>query len=161
MNPQTHKPINPKTRYNQASQGTLLHESESTSQPIILFDGVCNLCDHSVQFIIQRDHQRRFKFAALQSVAGQRLLREQGLPTEEFRSIVLLEGGKLWQKSSAALRIARRLSGLWPLLYLLILVPAPIRDFIYDCIATRRYRWFGKKETCLIPTPELRSRFLS
>lgn len=131
------------------------------SQPVILFDGVCNFCDRSVQFVLHRDPKGIFKFAALQSAAGQRLLQERGLPREEFQSIVLLDGDGVWQRSDAALRITRSLSGLWPLLYGFVLVPRPIRDFVYGFIAERRYAWFGKKETCAIPSPETRSRFLS
>lgn len=132
-----------------------------TQPPIILFDGVCNLCAWSVQFIIKHDPRGAFKFAALQSPAGQTLLAARGLAQEHFDSVVLIEGDRFYKESSAALRIARRLSGLWPLLYGFMIVPTFIRDWVYQFIATHRYGWFGKTDSCLMPTPDLNSRFLS
>ncbi|HWP90847.1 MAG TPA: thiol-disulfide oxidoreductase DCC family protein [Thermodesulfobacteriota bacterium] len=129
-------------------------------QPIILFDGVCNFCSGIVLFTIRRDPEGIFKYAPLQSEAGQGLLRHFGLPTDDFNSFILVEGNKCYQKSTAILRIARRIEGLWPLLYLFVLFPRPVRDFIYDIVVKNRYKWFGKREECLIPTPEIRSRFL-
>jgi predicted DCC family thiol-disulfide oxidoreductase YuxK len=129
-------------------------------QPIILFDGVCNFCSGIVLFTIKRDPEGIFKYAPLQSEAGQGLLKHFGLPANDFNSFILIEGDKCYQKSTAVLRVARRIKGLWPLLYLFIVVPRPIRDFIYDIVARNRYRRFGKKEQCLIPTPDIRSRFL-
>jgi predicted DCC family thiol-disulfide oxidoreductase YuxK len=131
------------------------------SNLVILFDGVCNLCNSSVQFIIRHDPDGRFKFAALQSAAGQSLLRDHHLDPSDFTSIVLLLNGGIYQKSRAALEITRRLPGLWPLLYFFIIVPPIIRDRIYDWIAANRYKWFGRTEECMVPTPELRSRFLA
>ena len=130
--------------------------------PVILFDGVCNLCNHSVNFIIDRDPQARFRFAALQSPAAQALLAARGLPppAAEPESILLLAGDKVHQRSGAALRIARGLRGAWPLLSAFLLVPAPLRDWVYRWIARNRYRWFGKSDTCRMPTPELKARFL-
>jgi predicted DCC family thiol-disulfide oxidoreductase YuxK len=128
---------------------------------IILFDGVCNLCNTSVQFVIQRDTSGKFNYAALQSVAGQKLLKENNLPANEFYSIILIKNGEVFQRSRAALEIARELSGLWPLLYVFVIVPPFIRNGIYNWIAKNRYRWFGRKEECMIPTPELKSRFLN
>jgi len=128
---------------------------------IILFDGVCNLCNTSVQFVIQRDTSGKFNYAALQSVAGQKLLKENNLPANEFYSIILIKNGEVFQRSRAALEIARGLSGLWPLLYVFVIVPPFIRNGIYNWIAKNRYRWFGRKEECMIPTPELKSRFLN
>lgn len=128
--------------------------------PILLFDGVCNLCEASVQFIIKRDPQARFRFAPLQSKTGQELLRQRGLESGELSTMVLLDGGRHYTKSDAALRIARRLSKGWSLLAVAWVVPRPIRDWVYERIAANRYRWFGQKESCLVPTPELRSRFL-
>lgn len=128
---------------------------------VVLFDGVCNLCDRSVQFILDRDPKQRFRFAALQSDKGQELLRNHGQSTGELNSIVLVEGGRCFVRSTAALRIARRLRWPWPMLYAAIVVPAPVRDWIYNWVAANRYRWFGKAESCRIPTPELRNRFLS
>lgn len=128
--------------------------------PVVLFDGVCNFCDASVQFIIRRDPRAKFRFAALQSEFAQKALTKNQLNTEKFDSIVLLEEGKVYQKSTAALRIARRLNGLWPLLYGFIILPAFFRNVFYDIIARNRYRWFGKKDQCMIPGPEIRMRFI-
>ncbi|HWQ15765.1 MAG TPA: thiol-disulfide oxidoreductase DCC family protein [Roseiflexaceae bacterium] len=129
--------------------------------PIILFDGVCNLCQRSVRFIIERDERGLFRFASLQSATGRRLLAEHGLETpDEPESIVLIEGGQATTASTAALRIARRLRGAWPLLYALVVVPRPLRDAVYRFVARHRYRWFGRQETCMVPSPALRARFL-
>ncbi len=125
-----------------------------------MFDGVCNLCNSSVNFIIDHDPKGHFKFAALQSDFGQEKLNELGFNTEDFDSLVLLSGGKVYKKSSAALRIARKLKGLYPLLYIFIIIPPFIRHAAYDVIARNRYRWWGKQDSCRMPTPELRSRFV-
>jgi predicted DCC family thiol-disulfide oxidoreductase YuxK len=130
------------------------------NKSLLLFDGVCNLCNSSVQFILLRDKKDRFRFASLQSDYGQNLLREHNLPTESFNSLVLVENGKVYQKSTAALRIARKLKGLWPLLFAFIIIPPFIRNFVYDIIAKNRYRWFGKKEECMLPRPEWKQKFL-
>ncbi|HEX2091883.1 MAG TPA: thiol-disulfide oxidoreductase DCC family protein [Longimicrobiaceae bacterium] len=127
---------------------------------VVLFDGVCNLCNHSVQFILQHDPHGHFRFASLQSPAGQRLLREHGFPPGELGSVILVEGGHAYTRSDAALRIARRLSGAWPALAGLRVVPRFVRDRVYDWVAAHRYRWFGKREACMLPTPALRARFL-
>lgn len=137
----------------------------STSAPVILFDGVCNLCNGAVNFIIDRDKPGRFRFAALQSQRASALLVQQGakplVAGTDPDSMVLLEDGKLYEQSTAALRIARRLSGVWPVLYyLFIWVPRPIRDWVYRVIARNRYRWFGKTDACRMPTPALKARFL-
>jgi predicted DCC family thiol-disulfide oxidoreductase YuxK len=123
---------------------------------VVLFDGVCNLCNGAVRFILARDPAARFRFASLQSDAARRLMGTGG-PTE---TIVLLDAGKTYVKSTAALRIARGLRFPWPLLYAFVAVPRPVRDLIYDWVARHRYRWFGKRDTCMLPTPELRERFL-
>jgi predicted DCC family thiol-disulfide oxidoreductase YuxK len=133
---------------------------EGTPHPIVLFDGVCNLCNGSVQFILKRDSQARFRFASLQSEAGRSLLVQHGLDPEALSSVVVIEGGRVWQESSAALRIARHLPGLWKLLRVFLVIPRPLRDAVYRLIARNRYRWFGKTETCWLPTPELKGRFL-
>ncbi len=127
---------------------------------IVLFDGECNLCNGSVQFIIRRDKRRRFRFAALQSEAGQEILRKYRLPHDKISTVVLIAGNRVYTRSDAALGIARRLDGLWPLCYAGIAAPRFIRDQVYDFIARNRYRWFGKQEACMAPTPELRARFL-
>lgn len=130
-------------------------------QPVILFDGVCNFCNSSVNFIIKRNREKDIRFAALQSEAGKRLLNEYRLPAGEMESIVFIENGNAYQRSTAALRICRRLSGAWPLCYGFILVPRFIRDAVYNWIAANRYKWFGVQEQCMIPTPEIRERFLN
>jgi predicted DCC family thiol-disulfide oxidoreductase YuxK len=128
--------------------------------PVVLFDGVCNLCSWSVNFIIDRDPGARFRFAPLQSAEGRRLLARFGLPAEPITSMVLVEQDRCFTRSTAALRIARNLGGAWPLAYVFMLVPRPVRDVIYDWVARHRYRWFGRSDACRVPTPELRSRFL-
>lgn len=128
--------------------------------PTILFDGVCNLCNGSIQFILKRDPRARFRFASLQSESGRRLVTENGLDPDVLSSVILIEDGKVYRESTAALRIARHMSGAWKLLRVFVLIPRPIRDAVYRMIARNRYRWFGKSETCWLPTPELRARFL-
>lgn len=135
-------------------------EESSPVPSIILFDGVCNLCSGSVNFVIRRDPQAKFQFAALQSGPGQILLKNFNLPTDEFNTFILIEADHYYQRSTAALRVLKNLNGLWPLLYALVLVPRPIRDFFYQIIARNRYRWFGKRDQCLMPTPDLQKRFL-
>jgi predicted DCC family thiol-disulfide oxidoreductase YuxK len=128
--------------------------------PVILFDGECNLCDGTVQFIIRHDRRKQFQFAALQSKAGQRLAPDDTGAEGELKSIVLVEDGILHRESTAALRIARRMNFPWPLLYGFIILPPFIRNAVYKFIAHNRYKWFGKKDSCLIPTGDLRARFL-
>jgi predicted DCC family thiol-disulfide oxidoreductase YuxK len=134
---------------------------EISSKQIILFDGVCNLCNQSVQFVIQRDSSSKFLYTALQSETGQRLLREYHLPVGNVYSVILLKNNKVYQRSSAALEIARGLNGLWPLFYAFIIIPPFIRNAVYDWIARNRYKWFGQRNECMIPTTELKSRFLN
>lgn len=129
-------------------------------KPVVLFDGVCNLCTGAVQFIIERDPTGVFRFASLQSEAGQELLARFDLPTDDFDSFVLVEGNDYYTKSSAALRVAKRLGGAYALLYPFRFVPRVIRDGVYDLVADHRYQVFGRKEQCMMPTPELESRFL-
>jgi predicted DCC family thiol-disulfide oxidoreductase YuxK len=126
---------------------------------IILFDGVCNLCNHSVQFIIKRDPKGHFKFASLQSEIGQKLVEQYGIP-KGIESIIYIENDKVYIKSSAALRISRKLNGYWRYLKILSILPSSVRDFFYDIIAKNRYKWFGKKESCMLPTTETKKRFL-
>ncbi len=127
---------------------------------IIYFDGVCNLCNASIQFILNRDPKGKFKFCALQSPRGKKMIQENGFSAESFDTFLLSENGTLYTRSTAALRTLKELSGGWPLLYGLIIVPAVLRDFVYRLVAKNRYRWFGKKESCMVPTPEIRSLFL-
>ncbi len=131
------------------------------ANPIILFDGICNLCNGAVQFIIKHDPEKKFLFTSLQSEAGQQLLKEYKLPSENFNSFLLLQDDTILSKSTAALKVARQLKSAWKLLYIFIIVPKFIRDALYSYIATNRYKWFGKKDDCMIPTPELQARFLS
>ena len=125
--------------------------------PIVLFDGVCNLCTGSVRFVIARDSRRQFRFASLQSSVAERLLGRR----DTLESVVLVEDGRTYRKSTAALRIVRRLDGLWPLLSVLLVIPRPLRDAVYDWIGARRYRWFGRTDACWTPQPELADRFLA
>lgn len=127
---------------------------------IIFFDGVCNLCNASINFIIDRDPEKRFLFASLQSNIARQKLEAFGMDTNRMESIILLKDGKIYKESSAALRIALGMNGAWPILYVFWLIPKPIRDFVYRLIAKNRYKWFGKRETCRLPTPDLKERFL-
>jgi predicted DCC family thiol-disulfide oxidoreductase YuxK len=128
------------------------------AQHIIIFDGVCNLCNSSVQFIIKRDKKARFKFLTLQSQKARELIKPFGIGKED--SVLYLREGVLYTRSSAALHIARGLDGLWPLLFGFIIVPAFLRDAIYDWIAKKRYRWFGKRDICMVPEEGFEDRFL-
>jgi predicted DCC family thiol-disulfide oxidoreductase YuxK len=136
--------------------------SEAQQNGIILFDGVCNFCNSSVNFIIDHDAKNYFKFAALQSEAGERLQKEYGINAEDkdLDSVLLIEDEKLHTHSTAALRIARNLKGALPLLYVFIIVPKPLRDFFYKLFAKNRYRLFGKRDACRLPLPEERAKFL-
>jgi predicted DCC family thiol-disulfide oxidoreductase YuxK len=127
---------------------------------VIVFDGVCNWCNAWVNFTIDHDPHGRFKFGTLQSEPAQQILKDLRLPADDFETFLLLEQGRVFTKSTAALRILRQLSGIWPLFYLGIVVPRPLRDAVYDYIARRRYEWMGQSETCRIPTPAERNRFV-
>jgi predicted DCC family thiol-disulfide oxidoreductase YuxK len=128
---------------------------------IIFFDGICNFCNSSVNFIIKRDKKNYFKFASLQSEYAQNFLELKNLPKNEFESIILLENNKIFQKSTAALKIAKHLNGFWKIFYILIIIPSFIRNFFYDIIAKNRYKWFGKRESCMIPDEKVRDKFLN
>lgn len=138
--------------------------SENPEGPVLLFDGVCNLCAGVVRFIIPRDRTGRFRFAALQSEIGETRLRQAGLEIDlsdpANATLVLIEGGRAHVRSSAALRIAANLGGAWPLLATLLIVPRPLRDLVYRWVARNRYRWFGKKDVCYIPDSDESRRFL-
>lgn len=159
-------------------------EAACEKSPILLFDGVCNFCSAAVQFVIHHDRLGRIRFASLQSVEGQALLQHLGIDspslspsatptasatpspspiakTEEMNSVVLLRGGVAFTRSDAVLQLVRYLAMPWPLLAVLQVVPSALRDYVYDWIARNRYRWFGYKEVCFLPAPELQSRFLS
>lgn len=133
---------------------------EGTGKVIALIDGQCVMCNSISQWFIERDAADIFRFASLQSSVGKRLLREGGMRDTSIDTFVLIDGGCYYTRSTAALRALRRLGGKWRLLYAFRIVPRFIRDAAYRYIANRRYRWFGKKESCPIPTPQLRSKFL-
>ncbi|MCE4057934.1 thiol-disulfide oxidoreductase DCC family protein [Pseudomonas sp. Au-Pse12] len=127
---------------------------------VLLFDGVCKLCNASVQFVIRHDRQRRIKLASMQSPQGQALLKWFGQPTERFDTVLLIEDQGLSQRSEAFIRLMAQLPAPWRWLRLLRWIPRPLRDWAYDRIAGNRYRWFGRHEVCLLPSPEHRGRFL-
>ncbi len=133
----------------------------AADHPIVLFDGVCHLCHHTVRFILPRDRSARFRFAPLQSEPGRALLRRHGRDPDAIDAVVLIDAEGLHEKSSATLRVVRQLSGAWPLLALFLWVPAGLRDVFYDFVARHRYRWFGRSEQCSLPLPEWRDRFLA
>ncbi|HEY0047979.1 MAG TPA: thiol-disulfide oxidoreductase DCC family protein [Pyrinomonadaceae bacterium] len=128
---------------------------------VILFDGVCNFCNGAVNFIIDRDKAGYFKFAPLQSEIGEKLLAENGIDKIETDSVVLIEDGKVYTHSTAALRVARKLDGAWKFTYGFVVVPRFVRNFFYRLFAKYRYKMFGKQDACMLPTPEIRQRFLA
>jgi len=128
---------------------------------IIIFDGICNFCNHSVDFIMKKDKQNYFLFTANQQEAGKKILAEKGILGSEVNTIYLYEEGHLYKESSAALRIARHLSFPYNILYCFVIVPPFLRNGIYQFIARNRYKWFGKKESCRLPSPAERARFLT
>lgn len=133
---------------------------EAADKKIVLFDGVCNLCNGSVQFMLKRDKKDQFVFGSLQGKTGQEYLRKFNMPADGFNSFMLVEGGRLYSKSTGALRMLKHIGGAWSLLYGFIIVPKFIRDTVYDFIATHRYKWFGKQDSCWLPTPALKAKFL-
>lgn len=137
-----------------------MNENMSSSK-IILFDGVCNLCNSTVQKVIQNDYKNQFKFASLQSDFGQNFLEKNNLSKDEFQSIILVDGEKYYTKSDAALRIGKELKGIYKYSRFLFIFPRFIRDFVYDIISRNRYKWFGKQDNCWLPTPDLQKRFLN
>jgi predicted DCC family thiol-disulfide oxidoreductase YuxK len=133
----------------------------SQEKSVILFDGVCNLCNASIDFIITRDQKNHFLVGALQEEAGKQLLSRYQVNPEYLDSLVLIEGGKIYFRSTAALKIAKNLPGIWSWLHGFIFLPVGFRDAIYDWIGRNRYRWFGKKSTCRLPSPEEKAKFLT
>lgn len=129
-------------------------------KPVVLFDGVCNFCNYWVNFAIKRDRKKKLLFAALQGETAGRILDTYNILPTETSSVILIDNGKMYTQSSASIRISKYLHGGWKLFYALMIVPKFIRDPIYNIIARNRYRWFGKKDKCMIPTPELKERFL-
>ena len=135
--------------------------NESEKSAVVLFDGVCNFCNSSINFIIEHDKKNYFKFAPLQSEIAQKLLKENNLDSPDIDSVILIEDGTAFTHSTAALKIARGLGGIWSVAYIFIIIPKFIRDFFYKLFAKNRYRLFGKKDTCMMPTPEIRAKFLT
>lgn len=133
---------------------------DSIDGPVILFDGVCNLCNGAVQWVIERDGAGVFRFASLQSEIGQTLVQEYDNPTEDLDSVVLIADGDCYTKSRAALGVLKRLGVPYSLLYPFVFVPRVVRDRVYDFVADNRYDWFGKRDSCMVPDPELEDRFL-
>ena len=129
------------------------------TNPVILFDGVCNLCNSSVEKIIAADPKKQFRFASLQGSFGQEVLQKFQLPPRELNSFILLENNQIFTRTTGALKVARKLSGAWPLLYAFIVVPRFLRDGIYNIITRNRYKWFGKKESCMVPHAALQELF--
>jgi predicted DCC family thiol-disulfide oxidoreductase YuxK len=130
------------------------------SEPVLLFDGVCNLCNSSVQFILKHEKNEQLNFAAIQSEAGDRLLKSYNFDPNQTDSVILIKDNKVYTASDAVLTLTQFLKFPFSLGKLLLVVPNPIRDFFYKKIARNRYKWFGKRESCMIPTPQLRRRFL-
>jgi predicted DCC family thiol-disulfide oxidoreductase YuxK len=128
--------------------------------PIILFDGVCNFCNGAINFILRQDKSGVFRFAALQSPAGQQLLQQYHLPTQSFDSFILIENGRVYKSSTAGIKLYNRLPWYWKWTQVFWIVPRFLRDAIYNTIARNRYKWFGRKDQCMVPTPEQKSRFL-
>jgi predicted DCC family thiol-disulfide oxidoreductase YuxK len=146
--------------YGAGSQSNRTHGLSVSEKATILFDGVCNLCNASVNFVIDRDPAGYFRFGALQSEEGRSLLASLSYPGNYLDSILLVENGEVFRDSDAAVRIAKHLAGAWSMLYHFRWIPRPVRDGVYRWVARNRYRWFGRRDVCRIPTPELKARFL-
>ena len=138
-----------------------VEQKMDSDKKIILFDGVCNLCNRSVQYIIKRDKRDKFRFATLQGEIGQQLIKERNIDTSKVDSIILIEPGvAYYTKSTAALKIGQSFGGWWKISNILNLIPRQLGDIVYDLVAKYRYRWFGQKEECMVPTPALKAKFL-
>ena len=133
---------------------------KNSPQPLLLFDGVCNLCNSSVQYVIKHDKKQKFKFASLQSDAATEILLQHKVKNSDLNSIILIHNNELYDKSSAILRLLKIIGGFHSLAYIFIIIPKSIRDVVYDYVAKNRYKWYGKKDSCMIPTLELKNRFL-
>lgn len=130
-------------------------------EPIVVFDGGCNLCSHTVHFVVAHESAPTLRFASVQSPAGSRLMRELGFDSNDAKTFILVEHGKAYVRSEAAIRIARHLRRPWRFLGLVRILPPFVRDGVYDIVARNRYRWFGRRETCMVPSPTLAARFLN
>lgn len=135
-------------------------EGNTSPQRIVLFDGICNFCNFWIQFALKRDSKEKLLFTSLQGETAKKLLPQYGIDPAILTSVIFIDNGKVYKESSAALRVCRYLDGGWKLLYVLILIPPFLRDYTYQWIGKNRYKWFGKKETCMLPTPAQRKRFL-
>ncbi|KJS00598.1 MAG: hypothetical protein VR65_12380 [Desulfobulbaceae bacterium BRH_c16a] len=133
---------------------------EKTDQPLIIFDGVCNLCEYSVKFIVKNDRQARFKFVSAQSDRGKELQRLHGVDIFKDGSVILLKNDQVYVKSDAVVEIAKDLEGLWRFLHVFKFIPKPVRDLVYSIISKNRYRWFGRKNQCLLSDKNIKDRFL-
>jgi predicted DCC family thiol-disulfide oxidoreductase YuxK len=133
---------------------------EKSNTKIVLFDGVCNLCNSSVQFILKRDKKKQFRFASLQGKFGQKVLKNNNFSTVSLNTLILIEDDKIFTRSTGVLRMMKHLGGGWSLLYGFIIIPKFIRDAFYNWVSKNRYKWFGKKDECMVPTKELKERFL-
>ncbi len=131
------------------------------NQRIILFDGVCNLCNSAVKFVLKRDKKSVFKFASLQSDIAKKLLKDFEVSGIGEGTFVLIDDGEVYTRSTAALKVSKHLSGIWPLMTIFMIVPRFMRDWVYNLISKNRYRWFGKRDTCMIPSPEMKIKFLN
>ena len=132
----------------------------NSTYPIVLFDGVCNFCNYWVNFAIKRDKKKKLRFTPLQGETAKRLLPQYNISSTSLSSVIFIDGNKIYTQSSAAIRICKYLDGGWKLFYGLMIIPKFFRDWLYTVIARNRYKWFGKKDVCMIPTPEMRTRFL-
>ncbi len=132
----------------------------SPAHPVLLFDGYCNLCNFWANFLLAADSKHNLKFATQQSSVGQQLLLQHGHDSAVLESVILIDREDIFVKSSAVLQVLRQLGGVWKFFYIMIIVPRPLRDFFYDVVARNRYRWFGKREHCRIPSAPDRERFL-
>jgi predicted DCC family thiol-disulfide oxidoreductase YuxK len=130
------------------------------NHPVVLFDGECNFCNGIVNFLIRQDKKKRLRFAAMQSAAGQKLLQQYGFPGQYLKSFVFIENGKAYKKSTAGLRLYGMLPWYWKWTQAFWIVPPFLRDAVYELISNNRYVWFGKRNSCMVPTPEVRGRFL-
>jgi predicted DCC family thiol-disulfide oxidoreductase YuxK len=137
-----------------------MNKNYASTYQVVLFDGVCNFCNHSINFVIKRDRKNLLKFAALQSEAGLQLMEQYGLSATNLQSFIFIEKGKAFDKSTAALKVCKYLGAAWPLCYGFIIVPKVIRDGLYNFVAKNRYKWFGKQNECMVPTPAVRAKFL-
>lgn len=142
------------------ANGQIVRTALPAGGPVILFDGVCNLCAGFVRFVIARDAARVFRFVPAQSALGTALLCDLGMSTIDYESNILIEGGRAWFKSEAFIRVAARLRRPWPACRLARLCPRAVRDWLYDRIAANRYAWFGRRDACLVPGPDIAARFL-